>query len=218
MNYDYDLDHCLRRQDKNFRKRMRAIFYKEEAREEREQYIESLEEKRKKKEEQLEALKFETERRRATTVEKNATRLEQAKQRRKELAKMFRKKMKEEENRIHTKTLSKGKKKKDIEKTASPRGNTKETVVTTSSSSSGFSSDFTDNSAKEAMKQLVKQKSEQENVSIKKKASRIVEQSALLQAMQTKEEGRQKFIVPKQLLRFERGSCEDRCQRAIKAH
>ena len=47
---------------------MRAIFYKEEAREERMQYLESLEEKRNRKEQQLEALKFETEKQRATSV------------------------------------------------------------------------------------------------------------------------------------------------------
>ena len=79
MNYDYDLDHCLQRQDRNFQKRMRAIFYKEEAREEREQYVVALDEKRRKKEQQLEALKFQTENRRATSVEKNAQRLEKAK-------------------------------------------------------------------------------------------------------------------------------------------
>ena len=85
-------------------------------------------------------------------------------------------------------------------------------MITSSSSSSGFSSDFSDDSQKEKIKQLVAQKSEENNIAIKKKASRIVEQSAALQALQTfdrRETMRSKISVPKHQLIFEKGSCED---------
>ena len=48
-------------------------------------------------------------------------------------------------------------------------------MLTSSSSSSGFSSDFSENSQKDKIRQLVAKKSEEENAALAKKASRIVE-------------------------------------------